>query len=289
MKVVGNGPSGPPGTDPSTPTRRANLRSTGVNAMVPAGPVGGDGLSQRTPSGGRGRPRSAPSPAPLNGRVPRQRPTTVSYTRGDQVFTPGTGEGLVYIIRSGCIRVYKTLSDGRSINVGLLGPNTIFAQEDSLDGMASGATAEAIVPSTLSIVEAQDLAKLISDSPELASAVVSGMTRRLTELQTLVEHLLVRDTSVRLSVTLLNLASKFGRPTADGLQEITLPLTHQGLANMIGSNRVTVTRKLLDLQRDGAVRSLGRNILAVDVARLQAYASPSAPAVSSTGDEQAGS
>jgi CRP/FNR family transcriptional regulator len=206
------------------------------------------------------------------GRPRQQRPTTVPYGKGQEVFAPGHGGGLVYIVRSGCVRLFKTLPDRRSINLALLGPNTIFTQEETADGLATGATAEALVDSTLSIVEVDDLADLIAESPELASAVVAGMTRRLTELQTLVEHLLVRDTSVRLATTLLSLAARFGRPMADGLVAITMPLTHQGLANMIGSNRVTVTRKLLDLQEQGIVRSLGRNAVAVSPDGLRAHA-----------------
>jgi CRP/FNR family transcriptional regulator len=168
--------------------------------------------------------------------------------KGQEIFGPGRGAGLIYIVRSGCIRLYKTLPDGRSINLGLLGPNTVFAQEDPYDGLSTGSSAEALVDSTVSVVEADDLAAVITESPELASAMVNGMTRRLTELQTLAEHLLVRDTSVRLATTLLTLAKGFGRPTADGMTAVTLPLTHQTLANMIGSNRVTVTRKLIELQ-----------------------------------------
>ncbi|MBA2598282.1 MAG: winged helix-turn-helix domain-containing protein, partial [Chloroflexia bacterium] len=56
------------------------------------------------------------------------------------------------------------------------------------------------------------------------------------------------------------------------LTAITLPMTHQNLANMIGSNRVTVTRKLLELQERGAVRSLGRNAIAVDQVKLLTHA-----------------
>lgn len=288
MKVVArNGSPGQTSTEASTPGRRRDGRhATSASPMSAGNDLPGMGQSSPVISSStapaRNWLRSSTPPVAASGRIPQQRPSTTTYARGEEVFRPGSGDGLVYIIRSGCIRLYKTLSDGRSINVGLLGPNTIFAQEDSGDGLASGATAEAMVPSTLSIVEAQDLANLISDSPELASAVVAGMTRRLTELQTLVEHLLVRDTTIRLSVTLLNLAAKFGRPAVDGLQEITLPLTHQGLANMIGSNRVTVTRKLLELQRDGVVRSLGRNIIAVDTARLLAYAAVGDPEGRST-------
>lgn len=211
-----------------------------------------------------------------NGRGRPQRPTTVTFNKGQEIFGPGRGGDLIYIVRSGFVRLYKTLPDGRSINLGMLGPNTVFAQEDGYDGFATGACAEAVVDATLSIVDADDLATLIADSPDLASAVVHGMTRRLTELQTLVEHLLVRDTAVRLVTTLYSLARGFGRPTADGLTAISLPVTHQSLANMIGSNRVTVTRKLLELQEDGLVRSLGRNSIAVDPEKLRAYAQAAA-------------
>jgi CRP-like cAMP-binding protein len=203
---------------------------------------------------------------------PRVKPTTQTLLRGQELFNPAIGQGMIYIVRSGCIRLYKVLPDGRSINLGLLGPNTIFTQEDTSEGIASGSIAEALVDSTVSVVEGSSLAALIADSPELAVAIVAGMTRRMTELQTLVEHLLVRDTAVRLATTLISLAGRFGRPTADGLTSIALPLTHQGLANMIGSNRVTVTRKLLELQETGQVKSLGRNALAVDIEGLRHFA-----------------
>lgn len=205
-------------------------------------------------------------------RSSSRRPSTITFSKGQEIFRPGHGSGQVFIVRSGFVRLYKILPDNRSINLGLLGPNTVFAQEDAYDGLSTGATAQAMVDSTISIVEAEDLAHLIAESPDLAVAVVHGMNRRLTELQTLIEQLLLRDTAVRLVTVLFTLAKGFGRSTADDLTAITLPLTHQALANMIGSNRVTVTRKLIELQRDGIVRSLGRNAIAVDMDRLREYA-----------------
>lgn len=205
-------------------------------------------------------------------RARSRRPGTVTFTKGQEIFRPGQGQGQIFIVRSGFVRLFKTLPDNRAINLGLLGPNTVFAQEDNYDGLSSGAWAQAVVDSTVSIVDAEDLATLIAESPDLAVAVVHGMNRRLTELQTLVEQLLLRDTAVRLVTALYTLAKGFGRSTNDGLTAITLPLTHQTLANMIGSNRVTVTRKLIELQRDGLVRSLGRNAIAVRMERLRDYA-----------------
>jgi len=257
---------------PATAPRRTDPRD---GRRPPAGDGGDSGGSTDGSPSGPPRQRTgdlAGSGAREGGRPRQQRPSTITFAKGQEIFAPGSGAGLVYIVRSGCVRLFKTLPDGRSINLALLGPNTIFTQEDGFDGIASGATAAAIVDSTLSVVESDDLAALIAELPELAGAVVAGMTRRLTELQMLVEHLLVRDTSVRLATTLLSLATRFGRPTADGTIAITLPLTHQSLANMIGSNRVTVTRKLQELQDEGVIRSIGRNALAVNPDLLRAHA-----------------
>jgi CRP/FNR family cyclic AMP-dependent transcriptional regulator len=202
---------------------------------------------------------------------------TLRFVTGQEIFSPDCGGDLIHIVRTGCVRLYKTLPDGRRINLGLLGPNTIFAQEDPYDGLATGASAEALTDSIVTIVSAADLAALLAHSPELATAMVQGMTRRLTELQTLVEHLLARDASVRLATTLLALADAFGQRAAEGLTRIDLPLTHQSLANMIGANRVTVTRKLLELQERGLVQAIGRSTLAVDPEALRRHARAVAP------------
>ena len=271
MKSAQNGPAAQPLPGEAYAQPRGGVPPSQPSPARAAGsPDRPDSLPQ-----GSGRPRTGNpgvGAGSSSGRSRQQRQTTVTFSRGNVIFAPDSGSGYIYIVRSGCVRLFKTLPDRRTINLALLGPNTIFTQEDGADGIASGATAEALVDSTLSIVDADDLANLIADSPDQASAVIAGMTRRLTELQTLVEQLLVRDTAVRLATTLLTLANRFGRPTADGMTAIALPLTHQSLANMIGSNRVTVTRKLLDLQDQGLVRSLGRNALAVSPDRLRAFA-----------------
>lgn len=247
-------------TDAESTRWQPSRAITAVRTPTPARPRQTNGHENgQAPSGGDNQTRT-------------RRPSSVSFAKGQEIFRPGQGGGQVYIVRSGFVRLYKTLPDNRSINLGLLGPNTIFAQEDHYDGLSTGATAQAMVDSTLSIIDTEDLAGLIAESPDLAVAVVHGMNRRMTELQTLVEQLLLRDTAVRLVTALYTLAKGFGRPTADGMTAITLPLTHQALANMIGSNRVTVTRKLIDLQRDGVVRSLGRNAIAVNPDRLRDYA-----------------
>lgn len=71
-----------------------------------------------------------------------------------------------------------------------------------------------------------------------------------------------------MALTLLKLASAHGAEDAAGTA-ITLPMTHQILADMIGTSRETVTRHLGRLKRRGLVSQRGGTLL-VRKERLQA-------------------
>jgi CRP/FNR family transcriptional regulator, anaerobic regulatory protein len=199
---------------------------------------------------------------------------TMAYAPGDLVFSPGNGHDCVYFLREGAMRLYRRLADGRTIDLGILGPNMLFVQEDRRGSSSDGTYAEALDDCLVWIVPTDELATIIAKSPFLAPALVKGMTRRITDVQSIVGHLATGDASIRLAATLANLARQFGRECDDGTVEIQLRLTHQMLAGMIGSNRVTVTRKLARFQREGYVRTCGRNMLAVVPLELQRLLQP---------------
>jgi CRP-like cAMP-binding protein len=131
--------------------------------------------------------------------------------------------------------------------------------------------ASALVDSAITIVQNCKLVELLKREPELASALVAGMARRQTELQTLVQHLMVRNAGVRLASTLLDLGNALGKPHAAESVVITSWYSHQELASMAGINRVTVTRKLRDLCRLGYVEKHGRRQLVIYPNRLRRY------------------
>ena len=113
-------------------------------------------------------------------------------------------------------------------------------------------------PSRVISVSEKDLIELLGSQPAAAVDVIANFARRLTESQILIEDLMNNSVNLRLYRTLLDLAREFGEgKTGANAVLIRVPLTHQRLADMIGSNRVTVTRKLLDLQKRGLVAARG--------------------------------
>jgi CRP-like cAMP-binding protein len=223
-------------------------------------------------------------PRPLMPEFPRRvaessfaetiRPSRVvsfTYLRGQRLFGPTEGHGVIYVVRAGCVRLTKTLPNGRSISLGLYGPDTVFSQEEREHDLVTGVSAEALVDTVVSSLERSSLRALLAESPDLAAAIIEGLMRHQVDLHQLVEQVLARDVMVRLASVLLELGNRFGLPMTDGFTKIALPVPHQLLANMIGSNRVTVTRKLADMRELGMAGTLGRNIITIRPSALHEH------------------
>ncbi len=93
------------------------------------------------------------------------------------------------------------------------------------------------------------LADLYS-SPRLSLQLWKQMNRRLQQTETLLAISGIRRIEERLQQLLSLLKQELGQPVDLGTR-LCIRLTHQYLANTIGSSRVTITRLLGDFQRRG--------------------------------------
>jgi CRP/FNR family transcriptional regulator len=73
--------------------------------------------------------------------------------------------------------------------------------------------------------------------------LVIALSERLRAANALIAATTSQDIRARLASLLLNLAEQFGESVANGTR-ITLRLTNQEMANMIGTTRETVNRTL---------------------------------------------
>jgi len=159
-----------------------------------------------------------------------------------------------HFVDSGTLRLYNLLPNGRCITLSILGPGDVFLQWRTESQSLSCLCAESLHASRVISANERQIVEIVSAQPTAALEVITNFARRLTESQVLIEDLLNNSVNLRLYRTLLELAKQFGKTEGD-LQVIDYPLTHQRLADMIGSNRVTVTRKLHDLQQRGILEA----------------------------------
>ncbi len=181
-----------------------------------------------------------------------------------------------HFVEYGKLRLYNLLPNGRCITISILGAGDVFLQWRTESQSLSCLCAEAMQPSRVVSASEKQMTEIVSAQPTAAIDVIANFARRLAESQVLIEDLLNNSVNLRLYRTLLELSKQFGK--AEGRASlIDYPLTHQRLADMIGSNRVTVTRKLHELQERGIIEARkNARIVLVDPSALAGLAASGA-------------
>lgn len=177
-------------------------------------------------------------------------PPTERFDRGKTIFFPGDPAERVYFLVKGAVKLSRVYEAGEEITVALLRENTVFGVLSLLTGNRSDRFyhAVAFTPVELLSVPIDRVEKALKDDPDLAMVMLQGLSSRILQTEMMIETLAHRDMGSRLVSFLLILCRDFGSPSTDGVT-IDLKLSHQAIAEAIGSTRVTVTRLLGDLRK----------------------------------------
>lgn len=187
-------------------------------------------------------------------------------SKGSLIMDPNRPARVVYFVKKGHVRLYKLAPDGRPFVVALLGPGNLFGETEAFSTGTADLYAQALNDALLCAMTRPQLEELIRRKPELAIKLVETLTARLREAEARLRELAHERVERRLLHLLLRLAEQFGRRRGE-LLCLEIRLTHEELADMIGSTRETVTATLSGLARQGIVRS-GRRDICLHLSRL---------------------
>jgi CRP/FNR family transcriptional regulator len=117
--------------------------------------------------------------------------------------------------------------------------------------------AVAVDDAQVAIMSKATFLQFLSGSAQWGMNFIRLISDRLLSVQQDLTALAHTWTKARLVHLLLRLADTLGMPTAQGTL-ITVPVTHEALANMIGASRVRVTSYVNQLRREGLLLKQGR-------------------------------
>jgi CRP/FNR family transcriptional regulator len=185
--------------------------------------------------------------------------------RGKTIFFPGDPAERVYLLRRGAVRLSRVYESGEEITVALLRENSLFGVLSLLTGQRSDRFYHAIAFTRVELLmaPATSVRRAIEQDASVGLLLLQGLSSRILQTETMIETLTHRDMSSRLVSFLLVLCRDFGVPSHDGIT-IDLRLSHQAIAEAIGSTRVTITRLLGDLRNEGLVQIDRKKITVFD-------------------------
>lgn len=185
---------------------------------------------------------------------------TRSFSKGKFVFQAGNEAKSVFLLLSGRIKIYQPSSVGKEAILWFCFDGELFGLAEAARGGRRVVSAQACENSEVLSIAQDRFMNFIGTHPQSGQVVVQLLAGRLRILSDVVINLISDDVRTRVFKVLLHLGARCGRRRASGV-ELAMSLTHQEIADMIGSTRQTVTSTLGQFEREGLLVVEGHRIV----------------------------
>jgi len=192
----------------------------------------------------------------------------ISIRRKHVAFRPGDPSDALFVLKSGRMKICKLTQDGREIILNLLKSGDVFGEMSFLEEAPRESFSGALDDSELLVIKKADLLRLIKIRPAVTYRLARIIGCRRREAERNMENFLYKGVRERLAHLLLRLSDDYGIKDSRG-KMLRIKITHQDLANIIGSSRETVSLTLGDFRREGFIDINERKIIIKNEAGLQ--------------------
>lgn len=184
-----------------------------------------------------------------------------SFRAGDTVCESAEMANAVFLVASGRVQLYRTTGDGRRFVIATLGPGSMFGEASLLGGQGPDTRAVALESGSVWAMPAQQAMEISSTEAMFGFGLMQAIGQRVVEAENRLEQMAYSTISSRLAALLLEL----GEHDPNGIVRVT----HQELADMLGTWRETISKTLQDFRRRGLVASGRRQLTLLDKTGLE--------------------
>jgi CRP/FNR family transcriptional regulator, cyclic AMP receptor protein len=183
-----------------------------------------------------------------------------AYPAGAQLFTEGQMPRGIYLICRGRVKLSVTAADGKTLILKIAEPGEVLGLHATVSGLPHDMSAETLHPAQLNFVKRDDFLKFLKG---YADACMQAAEHLSMNCQTAFDQIrslgLSHSAREKLARVLLEWAAS-GEETREGIR-IKLAMTHEEMAQMIGTSRETVTRILAEFKNKQLAHIRGSNLL----------------------------
>jgi CRP/FNR family transcriptional regulator, cyclic AMP receptor protein len=182
------------------------------------------------------------------------------YPKGATLFVEGQSPRGVFILCSGRVKLSTSSADGRSLILRISESGEVLGLPATVTGKPYELTADVIEPSQANFISREDFLRFLREHGEAALRVAQQLGETyhsaIAEMRTIG---LSHSAAEKLARFLLGLST--GHDGGKGETKLTLTLTHEEIAQMIGASRETVTRLFADFKKKQLLQVKGSTVI----------------------------
>jgi CRP/FNR family cyclic AMP-dependent transcriptional regulator len=192
-----------------------------------------------------------------------------SYPAGSTLFLenePATG---VFLLCSGTVKLSVSSRGGKTLILQLARPGQVLGLSASMSNIPYEVSGEALHPAKVAFIRRQDFVSFVNQFPEVYQAVIRQLNaqfaRACEQLRTVGLSTSANEKVARL---FLNWSSE--ETQTSEVAKIKMALTHEQIAECVGSTRETITRTLSEFKNRHLVSLNGATVTIPSRSALQA-------------------
>lgn len=208
---------------------------------------------------------------------------TRSCKKGETIFNEGEECNGFYVVEKGTVKIFKISFGGKEQILHIYGAGKPFGEVPVFTGRNFPASAMAISNSDLVFFPRRAFVLLITENPSLALNMLAVLSMRLHQFTVMVENLALKEVPARLASYLLILAEEQKSqkseqtdkhknfPAIDQRQVLTLPVSKNQLAGLLGTTPETISRVFGKFSTDQII-DVDRNVITITDMEQLVYA-----------------
>ena len=207
--------------------------------------------------------------SPLSSAALAEASDQLKFRRGELVYSEGEHATGAYIVFGGKLKLVATSQAGKALIVRIANPGDVIGLSAALGGSQNDTNAVVLEPATVAYVTTDSLYKLMTLYNDISMWLAEQLSIEYFSLCRELSLLgLRRSAMAKLAKLLVEFVGN--AECTRGEVRVKCRLTHEEMAQMIGTSRETVTRLLGEL-REAAIATVNGSTLRVnDFDHLQA-------------------
>ena len=183
----------------------------------------------------------------------------VNYPHGCQIFAEKDPAHLVFVLKTGKVKLSTVSRDGRTLVLKIAEPGNILGLRAVLGGTHYDCTAEVLYPSRAKVLTDHEVVTFLREFPSAGEAATRALLHDYScTLRALRRMVFPATIAGRIADLLLEWCDR-----GNGTWQIQLAVKHNDIAAMIGTSRETVTRTMKSFREQGLIHVDGASLTIV--------------------------
>ena len=169
----------------------------------------------------------------------------------------------VYFIHKGRVRLSSFNKNGNEKSIVIVSEGNIFGEVSAKEKVPAFVTATTVTDCTLLCMSSELFAKHVMASPELTEQLILELMYMVRLLTGHIRDISFMDANERVICYLYKLSNNYGSDTPQG-RKITIRFTHQEMADLTGTCRVTVSKIMKSLDKSKVIKKIDGHLYILD-------------------------